>query len=59
MSAKMKVGDPVVLRGEVTRVDGDQVTVKVSGCDHPLTLRTVFVEPRRPAERRPSAQMGD
>ena len=60
MSAKMKVGDPVVLRGEVTRVDGDQVTVKVSGCEHhPLTLRTVFVEPRRLAERRPSAQMGD
>ena len=59
MSAKMKVGDPVVLRGEVTRVDGDQVTVKVSGSDHPLTLRTVFVEPRRLAERRPSAQMGD
>ena len=59
MSAKMKVGDPVVLRGEVTRIDGDQVTVKVSGSDHPLTLRTVFVEPRRPAERRPSAQMGD
>ena len=31
MSAKMKVGDPVVLRGEVTHVEGDQVTVKVSG----------------------------
>ena len=55
------VGDPVVLRGEVTRVDGDEVTVKISGSDHPLTLRSVFVEAieRRPAERRPSAQMGD
>ena len=59
MSAKMKAGDPVVLRGEVTRVDGDQVTVKVSGSDRPLTLRTVFVEPRRLAERKPSGQMGD
>jgi hypothetical protein len=61
MAAKMKVGDPVTLRGEVTRIEGEQITVRVSGYDYPLTLRTIFIEPveRRQAERRPSSQMGD